>query len=76
MKARHHIIPACLLALASGTLLTGCGSDDVDETISVIVDSQTPENDLDRWLKVNFVDRYNIEMRPPSMSVPSAWPRC
>ena len=62
MKAKH-IITACLLTLGTSALLTSCGSDDVDESISVIVDTQTPENDLDRWLKVNFVDRYNIEMR-------------
>lgn len=62
MKAKH-IITACLAGLAMSAVLTSCGSDDVDESISVIVDSQTPENDLDRWLKVNFVDRYNIEMR-------------
>lgn len=62
MKAKH-IITACLLGFATSAVLTSCGSDDVDESISVIVDSQTPENDLDRWLKVNFVDRYNIEMR-------------
>jgi len=62
MKAKH-IITACLVGLATSAVLTSCGSDDVDESISVIVDSQTPENDLDRWLKVNFVDRYNIEMR-------------
>ena len=62
MKAKH-IFTACLLGFAACAVLTSCGSDDVDESISVIVDSQTPENDLDRWLKKNFVERYNIEMR-------------
>lgn len=42
---------------------TSCGDDEVDTSYSVITDSQTPENDLDRWLKKNFVEPYNIEMR-------------
>ncbi len=64
MKATYifRAMSLCALCLVGG-LFASCGSDDVDESISVIVDSQTPENDLDRWLKVNFVDRYNIEMR-------------
>jgi substrate import-associated zinc metallohydrolase lipoprotein len=43
--------------------MTSCSDDDVDKSISVIVDSQTPQNDLDRWLEKNYVQRYNIELR-------------
>ena len=59
MKTIKFLCALCLL----GALCVSCGDDEVDKSISVIVDSQTPENDLDRWLKKNFVDRYNIEMR-------------
>ena len=59
MKTIKLLCALCLL----GALCVSCGDDEVDKSISVIVDSQTPENDLDRWLKKNFVDRYNIEMR-------------
>ena len=50
--------------MAVGALmLTACSDDEVDKSISVIVDSQTPQNDLDRWLEKNYVQRYNIELR-------------
>lgn len=49
---------------AVGTLgLTSCNDDEPDTSFSVIKDSQTPENDLDRWLMKNFVKPYNIEMK-------------
>lgn len=48
---------------AGATMLCSCGEDDVDTSYSVITDSQTPENDLDKWLTKNFVEPYNIEMR-------------
>jgi len=51
-----------LLTLAAG--LTSCEKDDEPDTsISVIKDSQTPLNDLDRWLLKNFVEPYNVEMK-------------
>ena len=41
-----------------------CSSDDEpDGGISVIKDSQTPENALDRWLMKNYVEPYNVEQR-------------
>lgn len=60
MKAKYLI---CAMLTAATTAFTACSGDDVDESISVIVDSQTPQNDLDRWLLKNYVERYNIEMR-------------
>ena len=47
---------------ATAATFTACSEDDLSAT-SVIVDSQTPQNDLDRWLEKNYVERYNIEMR-------------
>ena len=61
MKARY--IYSALFALAICCGFTACSEDDVDKNISVIVDSQTPQNDLDRWLEKNYVQRYNIELR-------------
>lgn len=61
MKAKYIISAICGICLAFG--FTACSDDDVDKSISVIVDSQTPENALDRWLAKNYVERYNIELR-------------
>lgn len=61
MKAKYIISAFCTLCLMGG--FTACSEDDVDRNISVIVDSQTPQNDLDRWLEKNYVERYNIELR-------------
>ena len=61
MKAKYIISAICAVCLALG--FTACSDDDVDKSISVIVDSQTPENQLDRWLAKNYVERYNIELR-------------
>ncbi|MDE6654516.1 MAG: putative zinc-binding metallopeptidase [Muribaculaceae bacterium] len=53
-----------IASLALGSCLTAChNEDDVDLSISVIKDSQTPQNDLDRWLDANYVKPYNIELR-------------
>jgi len=60
MKARN-----ILMALLSITVigLIACSGDDVDTSISVIKDSQTPQNTLDKWLYENYVKPYNIELR-------------
>ncbi len=60
MKTKY-ILFAIMAAATLG--FTACSSDDPDEGISVIKDSQTPENDLDRWLYKNYVIPYNIELR-------------
>ena len=54
---------ACLVGCFSTAILTSCSEDEVDKNISVIVDSQTPQNQLDLWLQKNYVERYNIELR-------------
>ena len=61
MKAKYIFNVICALCIVFGFI--ACSDDEVDRNISVIVDSQTPQNDLDRWLEKNFVQRYNIEMR-------------
>lgn len=44
--------------------LSSCSADDpIDSSISVIKDSQTPQNVLDKWLYENYVKPYNIELR-------------
>lgn len=52
------------IALCSApAVLTSCEEDEVDTTMSVIKDDQTPQNDLDKWLLKNFVEPYNVQMR-------------
>ena len=58
MKAKYIFNVICALCIVFGFI--ACSDDEVDRNISVIVDSQTPQNDLDRWLEKNFVQRYNI----------------
>ena len=60
MKTKYFI---CAMMAVGAWMLTACSDDEVDKSISVIVDSQTPQNDLDRWLEKNYVQRYNIELR-------------
>ena len=60
MKTKYFI---CAMMAVGALMLTACSDDEVDKSISVIVDSQTPQNDLDRWLEKNYVQRYNIELR-------------
>lgn len=52
-----------LAAVCCAPVVTACDDDDVDTSISVIKDDQTPQNDLDKWLLKNFVEPYNIQMR-------------
>lgn len=54
-----HIMIAAIAALT----MTAC-SDDEPESKSIF-DNQTAtaENDFDRWLKVNYVDDYNIMLK-------------
>lgn len=53
------------LALAAISLaVASCSADDEpDPSISVIKDTQTPQNALDRWLMKNYVEPYNVELR-------------
>lgn len=54
-----------LMMLTALTLgIVSCSDDDdVDTSISVIKDSQTPQNDLDKWLYEYYVKPYNVEFR-------------
>lgn len=61
MKRIIYLLAALPLMMVS---MTACGDDDdVDRGLSVIKDSQTPQNALDKWLVKNYVEPYNIELR-------------
>lgn len=62
MKMINKIFGMLMLA-AAATFAVSCSDDDVDTSMSVIKDSQTPQNDLDKWLYVNYVKPYNVELR-------------
>lgn len=60
----HRLLKLCagcaMLLLAS----TSCSSSDpIDTNHSVIVDRQREMNDFDRWLEVNYLKPYNIELK-------------
>ncbi len=42
------------------TCFTSCSNDDLSNT-SIINPQETPKNDFDRWLDVNYVSAYNIK---------------
>lgn len=54
----HSLLVAGVVALAASS----CSEDDLSST-SVIVPSQTEQTPLDKWLKVNYLDPYNIEIK-------------
>lgn len=57
-------IIAALAVIAATAVTTACsGDDDLNTGLSVIKDSQTPQNKLDQWLYKNYVEPYNIELR-------------
>jgi len=58
-----YMLPAVALGLLLGFSSCGDDKDDVDTSISVIKDDQTPQNDLDKWLEKNYVEPYNIQLR-------------
>ncbi len=55
---KKYIVYSLMFALAAGSF-TACSNDDLDSK-SVIVTTQTNQNDFDKWLDVNFVQPYNI----------------
>lgn len=62
MKMINKIFGMLMLA-AAAAFAVSCSDDDVDTSMSVIKDSQTPQNDLDKWLYANYVKPYNVELR-------------
>lgn len=52
-----------VLAAVAFTMQSCSNEEDIDYGISVIKDTQTPQNDLDKWLYENYVKPYNIELR-------------
>ena len=60
MKTKYMIIAILVVA---GFTFTACSDDEPDKSISVIKDSQTPQNVFDKWLYQNYVKPYNVELR-------------
>lgn len=58
---KHYIL--IMMAALAMVATVSCSDDEPDESISVIKDTQTPQNALDRWLEKNYVEPYNIELR-------------
>lgn len=58
---KHYIL--IMMAALAMMATVSCSDDEPDESISVIKDTQTPQNALDRWLEKNYVEPYNIELR-------------
>ena len=51
-----------LFAVATGTNFVSCSEDDLSPE-SVITADKKQENDFDKWLKVNFVNTYNLDFK-------------
>ena len=43
--------------------LTACSDNDDLDSTSVVRPTTTEQNDLDRWLKRNYVETYNIQFK-------------
>ena len=43
--------------------LTACSDNDDLDSTSVVRPTTTEQNDLDRWLKRNYVETYNIQLK-------------
>ncbi len=59
---KFNILGLAMLSVAS-VAFTGCESDDPNTDITVITQTNTEKNDLDRWLDVNFREPYNIDVK-------------
>ena len=51
-----------LFAVAVGTAFVSCSEDELSSE-SVITADKKQENDFDKWLKVNFVNTYNLDFK-------------
>ena len=63
MNKIRQILGIMALAVFGFAMVSCSDDDDVDQSYSVIKDSQTPQNDLDKWLYENYVKPYNVELR-------------
>ena len=62
MKKSHIYLMLALIGTAFG--FTACSEDELSPESVITADVSTvEENDLDRWLKANFLDPYNIEFK-------------
>lgn len=60
MKLKYVYYAACLVGAMA---FASCNEDEVDRSVSVIIDSDHVENDFDRWLYHELVLPYNIEVK-------------
>lgn len=63
MTSIKKILKFAVMAAVALTVVSCSEEEDVDYGMSVIKDTQTPQNDLDKWLYENYVKPYNIELR-------------
>lgn len=61
---KKNIFYTLLLLLSVGFGMTACSEDELSSQSVIVADKTTAvENDLDRWLTVNFLDPYNIQIK-------------
>lgn len=85
---KKNLIYLLFSAVLFCTALTACSEDELSAT-SVVRPSITEQNDFDRWLDRNYVQKYNIKFKyrfediessmgyyltPASTNSPSPWP--
>lgn len=57
MKLKYIFIAAMAM------LMVACSEDELDSQSIFVDDDEAVENDFDKWLKVNYVDNYNIQFK-------------
>ena len=57
----RHYLKYAALAVLSATVI-GCSEQPLDPE-SQVIDSEVQETEFDKWLKTNYIDTYNIELK-------------
>lgn len=61
---KKNLIYTALTLLTFSMAFTACSDDELSSKSVIVTDKSTAvENDLDRWLKANFLDPYNIQIK-------------
>lgn len=63
MTSIKNILRLMMMAAVTVGMVSCQEEEEIDYSLSVIKDSQTPQNQLDKWLYENYVKPYNIELR-------------
>ncbi|MGM9709701.1 MAG: putative zinc-binding metallopeptidase [Prevotella sp.] len=63
MTSIKNILRLMMMAAVAVCVVSCQEEEEIDYSLSVIKDSQTPQNQLDKWLYENYVKPYNIELR-------------